>query len=218
MKSSMYQYIRFALAIFTSLVGAAALSASKGLVPVPEKSNHIIVFIGDSLAAGYGVRKEEAFPEVTEQILKAHGYEVKVINGGISGSVTAGADRRVEWFLKAKPEIVVLELGGNDGLKGTPIDVIKKNLRAALEVCRSHKVKTLLVGMRLYANLGQDYAKKFENIYIELSREMKVQLLPFLLADVALKPELNQTDMKHPNAKGHAIVAKSLASALEKML
>lgn len=177
-----------------------------------------ILFIGDSLTAGYGVKKEDSFPEKVGEKLRAKGKEVKVINGGISGSVTAEADRRIKWFLKAKPDVLVLGLGGNDGLKGTPPAVIKKNLSTAIDLAKANNLKVLLLGIRVYTNFGTEYAREFEKVYSELAKEKKVAFYPFLLEGVALKRELNQTDMKHPNAAGHEIIADKLTSELEKLL
>ena len=177
-----------------------------------------IVFIGDSITAGYGVKKEEAFPEKIGEMLKVRGHDVKIINGGISGSVSAEADRRVRWFLKAKPDLIVLALGGNDGLKGTPPDVIEKNLSDAIEVAQKNGIKILLVGQKIYSNLGSEYTKKFEALFTHLAKARKVPFVPFLLEPVAMKPELNQTDMKHPNPAGHVKVAEHLLSQIEGLL
>lgn len=181
-------------------------------------SPRTIVFIGDSITDGYGVKKDEAYPTKVGELLKSKGFDVKVINGGTSGSVTAEADRRVRWFLKAKPEIVVLALGGNDGLKGTPVDVIEKNLDRAIELAQKNGIKVLLVGQRIYTNFGSDYTKQFERVFARLAEKRKVAYEPFLLEDVAMKRELNQADMKHPNAAGHVKVAERIARAVEKLL
>ena len=190
--------------------------SSKTLATTPPE--HVILFVGDSLTAGYGVKKEEGFPERAGEILKAHGKTVKIINGGISGSVSADADKRVKWFLKAKPEILVLALGANDGLKGTPPQVIKKNLALAIDVAKSGNVKVVLAGIRVFENLGADYTKAFAQIFPALAKEKGVTLFPFLLEGVALQKDLNQSDGKHPNAKGHEVIAKNIAAELEKML
>jgi acyl-CoA thioesterase-1 len=180
------------------------------------------LFIGDSLTDGYGVKKEEAFPSRVGEILNAsqrlHGRTVKIINAGISGSLSADADRRLLWHLKAKPDVMVLELGANDGLKGTPPPVIKKNLAAVIDLATAHHVKVLLAGMRVFSNFGDAYTREFEKIYFDLAKEKKVAFLPFLLEGVALKKELNQADGKHPNAEGHKVIAQNVAKALEKVL
>lgn len=178
----------------------------------------LIVFIGDSITDGYGVKKEEAYPTKVGEILQAKGKPVKIVNAGTSGSVTAEADRRVRWFLRAKPDVIVLALGGNDGLKGTPVKVIEQNLDRAVELAQNNGIKVLLVGQKIYTNFGSDYTKDFEKVFARLAEKRKVAFEPFLLEDVALKRELNLPDMKHPNAAGHAKVAERIARAVEKLL
>lgn len=177
-----------------------------------------ILFIGDSLAAGYGVEKHEAFPEVIERKLSARGKAVKIINAGISGSVTAEADRRLRWYLKSKPDILVLELGANDALKGTPPAVIKGNLAKVIDLGKENNIQVVLVGIRIFSNYGQKYRQEFEQIYPELAREKKLPLVPFLLEGVALDKGLNQADGKHPNAMGHERVAETVLKVLEPLL
>ncbi len=180
-----------------------------------------VVFIGDSLTAGYGVQKEEAFPAVVERKLRQSGHNVTVTNAGISGSVSAEADRRIKWFLrdpKSKPDIIVLELGGNDGLKGTPVAVIKSNLAKAIDLAQNNQVKVVLAGIKIFSNYGASYTRDFENVFTELAREKKVPLVPFVLEGVALDPNLNLPDGKHPNAKGHERVADVVLKTLEPLL
>lgn len=201
---------------FVSLHSLRAASQS-GSSPVAAEPIHIL-FIGDSLTAGYGVRKEEAFPALVEKKLKAAGRNVKVTNGGISGSVTAEADRRLRWYLKAKPKILFLSLGANDALKGTPTPVIKANLAKALELAEQNGIKVVLGGVRIFTNFGAKYAKDFESVYSSLAREHKVTLVPFILEGVALDKALNLSDGKHPNAKGHERVAETILRAMEPLL
>ena len=212
-----FSLVLAALVSFSSSAQAAESGLEK-TKPARASTETTIVVIGDSIADGYGVKKEEAYPEVAARLLRAKKYEVKMINGGISGSVTAEADRRVLWFLKAKPQIIVFELGGNDGLKGTPVKVIEDNLAKAIELAQKNNVKVLLLGMRLYTNIGQTYSKDFEAIFPRLAKKYRVPLVPFVLEDVAMKKELNQSDMKHPNAEGHKLVGARVAAALEPLL
>jgi acyl-CoA thioesterase-1 len=142
----------------------------------------VIVFIGDSLTQGYGVRAEEAYPELVGKQLRERGYAVKIINGGISGSVTAEADRRLRWYLKAKPQIVVIALGANDGMKGTPPDVIEKNLVKVIELAKQNHIEVVLAGLKMFTNLGESYLRKYESIFPRLARNMKVELIPFFIA------------------------------------
>jgi acyl-CoA thioesterase-1 len=210
--------------VFTML-----LSVSFAAIGVPNQKDDkvtpqevtkpkILLFIGDSLTEGFGVKKEEAFPEIAGKVLTGEGHAVKVVNGGISGSVSADADRRLKWFLKTKPDILILALGSNDALKGTPPDVIKKNLASVIDIANANGIKVLLVGAKVFANFGDSYNTSLDKMYASLAREKKVAYMPFLLKSVALKPELNQSDMKHPNSKGHELVGKDVAHELEKLL
>ena len=183
-----------------------------------SQAEPVIVFIGDSLTQGYGVRSEEAYPELVEKKLIRDGFKVKVINGGISGSVTAEADRRLRWYLKVKPKIVVLALGANDGMKGTPPETIEKNLTMAIDFAQANGIIVLLSGIRMFSNLGPAYVKKFEAIFPDLAKRRHLALIPFLLEDVALQKELNQSDMRHPNARGHEVIATRVAQKLEEIL
>jgi acyl-CoA thioesterase-1 len=205
--------------LVSAVFGLTVARAQSGLT-TPRSVT--ILFVGDSLTAGHGVKKEEAFPELVGERLKSspklHGRALKIINGGISGSVSAEADRRLKWYVKAKPDILVLALGANDGLKGTPPEVVKRNLAAAIDLAKDHHVKVLLVGIRIFSNFGEEYTSRFEKIYAELAKEKKVAFMPFLLEGVALNRDLNQADGRHPNAKGHAVIAGNVATALEKLL
>jgi acyl-CoA thioesterase I len=209
----------FVIALLASALAGSAAAQTSASAKSPKSSNEkTILFIGDSLTAGYGVKKEEAFPALVGQLLKAKGHNVKIVNGGISGSVSAEADRRLNWFLKAKPDILFLALGANDGLKGTPPSVIKKNLAQAIDLAQKNDVKVLLVGVRIFTNFGQEYTREFERIYHDLAKEKGVPLMPFLLEGVALNKELNLPDGKHPNAEGHKVLAGNVARELEKLL
>jgi len=177
-----------------------------------------VIFIGDSLTEGYGVRKEEAYPELVAKLLSLKKYTLRVVNGAISGSRSADADRRLRWFLKQKPQILVLALGANDALKGTPVEVIKKNLAAVIDLARDNKIRVLLCGIKVFGNLGEDYNRAIEKMFSALAREKKVAFYPFLLEGVALDKKLNQVDGKHPNAKGHEVIARQVARELEKLL
>ena len=184
----------------------------------PASGVRTLVFVGDSITEGYGVKQDQAFPAIAGELLRKRGRDVKIVNGGISGSVSADADARVRWFLKLKPDVLVLELGGNDALKGTPVAQIEKNLDRALGVASSAHLKVLLLGMRVFTNFGPEYTKSFSEMYARLAKTHHVALVPFLLEDVALKPGLMQADQKHPSVAGHAIVAKRVADEVEKLL
>ncbi len=181
-----------------------------------------VVFIGDSITAGYGVLKTEAFPERLEQLLSLKLTKKKLhlvfTNAGVAGSLSSSATSRLRFYLKFKPQILVLELGGNDVLKGTAISVIRKNLIEAIDLAQKNQMHILLLGMKIYSNFGEIYAKAFANMYLDLAREKKIDLMPFLLEGVALDPNLMQSDQKHPNAKGHQVIAENLVKFLEPLL
>ncbi len=155
-----------------------------------------IVFIGDSITAGYGVLKEESFPERLEQLLGKRESEknihLVVTNAGISGSLSSSAVSRVRYYMKLKPQIIVLELGGNDGLKGTDSAYVRKNLSEAIDLARASKIKVLLIGMQIYSNFGDTYTRSFAKIYSDIAQEKKVELMPFLLEGVALDKNLHR--------------------------
>ena len=183
------------------------------------KSPQTVLFIGDSLSAGFGVLPAQAFPELIARKLKSLGRETKVVNASISGSVSADADRRLEWHLKHRHvDVLVLELGANDALKGTAVAVIRKNLKAVVVLAKKSKLKVLLLGMKIFTNLGDDYGREFERMYQEIAHEEKVSLMPFFMEAVALKPNLMQADQKHPNAEGHQILAEKVQVFLERLL
>jgi acyl-CoA thioesterase-1 len=177
-----------------------------------------IVFIGDSLTEGYGLDPEEAYPAQLEALYKAQGKSVKVINGGVSGSTTASATQRVKWYLRTKPDVIVLALGANDGLRGTPIIESRKNLSLALQAVKAAKVKVLLAEMKLPKNYGEKYRQEFEKMYTQLSLAEKVPLLTFILNGVGGVASLNQPDGIHPTAAGQKKIAENLIKALEKHL
>ncbi len=201
-----------------STTGTAPPVNSEAKKAAPQTAQKTIVFIGDSLTQGYGVQEEEAYPNLVGQKLLARGYRVTIINGGISGSTTADADRRLKWYLRSNPKIVVLALGANDGLRGTAADTIKKNLAAVIDLANQKGISVLLCGMQIFSNFGAGYSKSFVEVYTSLAKEKKVRLMPFLLAGVALHKELMQSDGKHPNAKGHAIIAENVTKELVPLL
>ncbi|CAN5618427.1 arylesterase [soil metagenome] len=208
-----------ALVVFgTPSSRAADLKAATTAPVLVDQGETVIVFIGDSLTQGYGVRSEEAYPALVGRNLKRDGFNVKIVNGGISGSVTAEADARVRWYLKVKPKIIVLALGANDGMKGTPATVIENNLIKAIDLARENGITVLLSGLRMFSNLGPEYVSSFESIFPRLAKEKHLPLIPFLLEDVALQKELNQSDMRHPNAKGHELIATRVTAKLEAIL
>lgn len=146
--------------------------------------------------------------------------EFKVINAGLSGETTASGKNRLSWVLKQKVDIFVLELGANDGLRGIPLSETRNNLQKMIDLVRDHnpEVKILLTGMQIPPNMGQDYTSEFKKIFPDLAEKNKIQLVPFLLEDVAGIPELNQSDGIHPTAEGQTILAENVWNVLQTMI
>lgn len=192
-----------------------ALLALPALAAGPSK----VVILGDSLTEGYGVAREESYPSVLEKLLKEKGRgRVAIVNAGIGGSTTASAVPRLKWHLKAKPDILVVALGGNDGLRGVKLEETRKNLREVIELAKKSGIRVLLAGMKIPPSYGPEYARGFEKLFADLAREEKVPLIPFLLEGVGGDPAMNQADGIHPNAKGHERIARTVLKSLEPML
>ncbi len=179
-----------------------------------------ILFLGDSLTAGYGLDPEEAYPAIIEGKLEKSGLPYWCINGSVSGDTTAGGLRRINWLLRRPVDILILALGANDGLRGIEIENTRENLQAIIDRVREEnpKVEILLAGMQLPPNMGEEYTNSFRRIYPRLAQNNNVQLIPFLLEGVAAVADLNQSDGIHPNAEGQQIVAKTVWTYLEELL
>lgn len=174
-----------------------------------------ILALGDSLFAGYGLPAGQSVPDLLAQRLGRDGYAVRMVNAGVSGDTSSGGLARLPWLLKERPDIVMLELGANDGLMGMPPENLERNLAAMLDLLAEKRIPVLLAGMRSLANFGPDYAERFDAVYPRLAEKYGAVLLPFLLAGVAMRPELNQADGIHPNPAGAAKVADSLYPLLK---
>ena len=177
-----------------------------------------IVVLGDSLTAGLGLSPEEAYPAKLQEALDAAGYRLRVVDAGVSGDTTAGGLRRLEWALEGDVRILIVALGGNDGLRGLPVEQMKDNLSQIVTTAADRGIQVLLAGMEAPPNFGAAYTDRFRGVFRELGAEHEVIVVPFLLEGVAGLPELNQPDGIHPNAEGAARVATHLWSALEPML
>lgn len=169
-----------------------------------------IVALGDSLTAGFGLPREDAFPARLEAALKAGGHDWRVIDAGISGDTSAGGLARLDWVLADAPDIVIVELGANDGLRGLPADQMEANLDAILARIADAGAAVLLAGMRAPANFGADYEAAFQAVYARLAARHGVAFYPFFLEGVALEPALNQADGIHPNAAGVAEIVRRI--------
>ena len=177
-----------------------------------------IVAFGDSLTAGLGVAADEAYPARLQRRLEEEGLHYRVINAGVSGDTTAGGVRRVDWVLKSRPDVVILELGANDGLRGLNLQETKSNLERIIQRCRDSSVTVILAGMKLPPNYGADYTKGFEAIYPTLAKQYRLTLIPFFLDGVAGSTSLNQADGIHPTSEGYRIIADKVWETVKPLL
>ncbi len=170
----------------------------------------IIVAMGDSLTAGYGLSEEESYPAILDRRLRAEGYNCRVINSGVSSETSSGALSRIDWVLGLSPDIVILETGANDGLRGIDPVLVEKNIREILFRLNEAEVVTVLAGMKMVWNLGPAYVKKFNAIYPELADEFSTVFMPFFLEDVAMKRSKTISDGLHPNAEGYKMIVENI--------
>ncbi len=175
-----------------------------------------ILFLGDSLTEGLGLETGESFPDLIAKRYKDEGRSnVKVINGGVSGSTSASALSRLQWYIRSKPNLMVLALGANDGLRGLSVPEMKANLSKTIEFAQANNVKVIIAGMQIPPNYGPAYTSTFAQVFPNLAEQYQLELLPFLLEGVAAKPELNQGDGIHPNVAGTKIVAENVYTFLQ---
>ncbi len=198
-------------ALLVSVLVASAASAT-------PRADHVIVALGDSLTAGLGVGVEEAYPALLEARLRREGFDYRVVNAGVSGDTSAGGLRRLDWALKLKPQVLIVALGANDGLRGQPPAALRANLTQIVERARGAGARVLLAGMRVPPNYGDEYARAFAAVYASVARATGVPLAPFLLDGVAGDPRLNQADGIHPTAEGQRVIAEHLWPHLRSLL
>jgi acyl-CoA thioesterase-1 len=226
----------FVLLLWLVFAGCAGQSSSdeSGVIPLTGEASElpgdsqesdvgderIIVFLGDSITAGYGVDNSESFPEVARNYLIERGFDVQIRNAGVSGETSAGGLRRIDWVLRQRVDILVVELGGNDGLRGVPVTETSSNLEAIVRKAReSHpEVEVVIAGMQLPPNMGADYVNAFSAIFPRIASQNDAHLIPFILKGVGGVPELNQRDGIHPTAEGHTIIAGTVVDALVPIL
>src|SRR6266545_5564205 len=176
----------------------------------PRPEERVLVAFGDSLTAGLGVSPEEAYPARLQEKLQLSGYRYRVVNAGVSGETTAGGLRRVDWILKSKPDIVILELGANDGLRGLNLSQTRANLEQIIQRLMAGGAKVVLAGMKLPPNYGADYTRAFQSMYADLAKRYDVQFIPFFLDGVAAKADYNQADGIHPTGAGYAVIVENI--------
>lgn len=185
--------------------------------PAAERT---VLVLGDSIAAGSGVDMEQAFPALLGRKVEARGLPFRVVNGGLSGDTTAGGLRRINWLLRQRVDVLVLELGGNDGLRGLAPAATKTNLLGIVERVRERypECRLVVAGMRMPANMGEEYTREFEAVFPAVAEEVGARLVPFLLEGVGGVAELNQPDRIHPTPEGHALVAETVWKVLGPLL
>lgn len=186
--------------------------------PAPDPAAPVVLALGDSLTAGLGLPESQSYPALLQARLAAAGYPHRVVNAGVSGDTSAGGLARLDWLLRQQPDVIILALGANDGLRGVPPRVMRENLANIIERAQGAGVRVLLAGMRLPGNYGADFTRRFEAVFAELARRYKLPPPPFLLEGVAMRGGLNQADGIHPNAAGTAIVTDNVWRALEPLL
>ncbi len=204
-----------------SSTGAANPLATPAPATISTASESLptIVAFGDSLTAGYGLSDEQAYTTLLQRKLDEAGYRFRVVNAGVSGDTSAGGARRIDWALESgNVRILVLELGGNDGLRGLPVAEMKKNLELIIQRAQSRGVTVLLAGMEAPPNFGADYTTQFRQAFRDLAKEYKTPFIPFVLLGVGGDPRMNQPDGIHPNAEGEKVMTETVWSALRPLL
>ena len=178
-----------------------------------------IIAFGDSLTAGFGLTERESYPYLLQEKLKADGYDYEVVNAGVSGDTSLGGLERIDWALEQENvQILILELGANDLLRGAPVDKMKSNLDQIIRKAKAKSVRVLLCGMLAPSSAGSDYSRAYTTAFPDLASQHALAFVPFLLDNVALKKELNQADGIHPNAEGEKIMTDNIYRELKKML
>ncbi|HUA53194.1 MAG TPA: arylesterase [Candidatus Sulfotelmatobacter sp.] len=190
------------------------------LFPASGRAAHPVklLALGDSLTAGYGLPSDESFTTQLQSRLEAEGFEVTVVNGGVSGDTSAGGLARLDWLLADKPDFVLVELGGNDGLRGLDPQVTYRNLDAVLSRLHERGIPALLTGMVAPPNLGREYDAAFAAVFPRLAKEHGVPFYPFFLDGVAADPTLNQADGIHPNARGVEVVVDRIMPYVKRLI
>lgn len=202
--------------ILTTILLALSLTSATAQ---PAAQPFTVLFLGDSLTEGLGLETGEAFPELIAARLKAEGRDdIKVINGGVSGSTSASALGRLQWYARSKPDLMVLSLGANDGLRGLAVDEMRANLAKTIEFAQANGIRVALTGMLAPPNMGPEYTEAFARVFPELAAQYQLPLLPFLLEGVAAVTELNQADGIHPNIEGSKVVAEHVYGFLAELL
>lgn len=195
-------------------VAAAPAEATPSAPARRDEGTPRIVILGDSLTAGLGLPVEQSFPSLIQDRLEREGYDYEVVNAGVSGDTSAGGLRRLQWSLDGNARILVVALGGNDGLRGLPVAELKRNLEAILRQATDRGLTVVIAGMEAPPNNGPEYTADFRAVYADLAKAHSVRLIPFLLQGVAGDEAFNQADGIHPNARGARVVADTVWDAI----
>lgn len=204
------------LILLPAFVIANPIEGNNGYQDKPKS----ILFLGDSITAGYGLDQSQAFPALIQSKIDDLGLEYTVVNAGLSGETSSGGLRRVGWLLRSKVDVLVLELGANDGLRGIDLSVTKSNLQQIIDQARkaNPNVSIIVAGMQVPPNLGQSYTNEFRQIFPDLAKKNNAKLIPFILEGVAGDPTLNLSDGIHPNVEGQKILADNVWKVLRPIL
>jgi acyl-CoA thioesterase I len=208
-----------AISMFIACAAVASILAV-GLARAAPQGGGVILFLGDSITAGHGLELSQAYPALIQEKIDAKGWRFKTVNGGQSGDTSAAALDRLDWLLKNRVQVMVLELGGNDGLRGLPVESTRQNLQRIIDRTKTKypDAKIVIAGMKVPPNMGRDYAGKFEAVFTDLAKKNNAPLIPFILEGVGGVPALNLPDGIHPTAKGQQIVAATVWKTLEPVL
>lgn len=210
----MHQLKRLSLTALLTVILFCACQKEKESAAVPPTDKPVtqgtIVAVGDSLTAGYGISESQAYPAQLERKLREKGYRWRVVNAGISGETSTGTLARVEWIRQLNPDIVILEIGANDGMRGQDPELTRKNIDQIVVALQAQGATVVLAGMQMLTNLGPSYTRKFAAIYPKVAKQHNLILIPFILDKVAGDDSLNLSDGIHPNEKGYAIVTENV--------
>lgn len=210
--------VRQAVPARTTAAPAPPRAAVDNARPAPEMGEPLVIFLGDSLTAGLGLAENQAYPALLDRKLDEAGNPIRVLNAGVSGDTTAGGLSRLDWLLSQKPDVLVVGLGANDGLRALPVEETEKNLREIVRRAKAAGARVLLLGMQIPPNYGPEYATAFADMYPRIAEDLDVPLVPFLLDKVGGVRELNLQDGIHPNVQGQEILAENVLPYLEELV
>jgi acyl-CoA thioesterase I len=199
---------------------AGATSSTHDALRAPTQARRTVLFVGTSLTAGYGLEPDSAYPQQIQRMIDSAGLAYDVVNGGVSGETSSGLLARLDWLLRQPFDVIVIETGANDGLRGVPIETMQSNIEQTIQKIRVGRpnARIVLVQMEALPNLGRGYTQRFRDVFPEVARKAGVALIPFLLEGVAGRRELNQGDGIHPNYEGERIVARNVWKGLRPLL